>query len=304
MYQVTKLSGENQERNFYKILILHRMRGLGFPDASANALTKVIEEKIHAIEFDLRITADRQIVIHHDPHLIKLFDNNLFICDLSLAELKKIPHKNFNDSFILTFAEFCKQVANCDSLKLICIDVKESGFENEIVNMLKENRLLKKSVIISWLPEVLFRIHQIEKTIPLCFSHISPKGIYKFFTKKIIFKFLQSLVQIFNPDLKRVQFYFNEYNDVAENKPTPGFDHEHFVYPHLTGELLKIISESKGWICVPHELTNLKLILHYQNLGIKVCLFTMNTKKDLSKKIALQADLILTDEAKFFITEL
>lgn len=304
MIQVTKIREENQDINFSKKLISHRLRGLDFPDASENALLKIIDKNIRAIEFDLRITKDNQLVINHDAHLKKLFQSGRFICELTLSELTKIPHKNFNNSFILTFNKFCEIVSKNSSIKLICIDVKESGAENEIVKMLDEFKLKEKCVIISWLPEVLFRIHEIDKIIPLCLSHYPSINKLSYYSKKIMAEFIKPVFEFLFPSLKRFQLYFNKYNETKNNKPTRGYEHEHFVFPHLKGELLKIISASNGWVCVPYQMTNLKLIEHYHREGIKVCLFTLNKNEQLKSEIARRADFILTDNANLFFTEL
>lgn len=304
MIQVTKFGVENQDINYKQKLVLHRLRGFGFPDASKPALQKCIESKIHAIEIDVRFTKDNVAVVNHDSTLRKLFQSKELIAQKTILELKNIPHKKFNHSFILSFEEFCFICASYDSLKILCVDIKESGGEKTILDLLQKNNLLEKTVIISWLPEVLFNVHKIRADIPLCFSHFPSKNLTGYFFKKYFANPLKHASILVNHNAGRHHFHFNRYNEAENNPPTIGFDHEHFVYPFLSGKLLEIIIASRGWVCIPLQMATVKLIERYKDLRIKVCLFTIDRIEQIQRlQIARHSDFILTDEAKLFITE-
>jgi len=71
----------------------------------------------------------------------------------------------------------------------IFVDIKDFGGEKTILKELKDRNLLPHTVIVSWLPEVLFEINRLEPTLPLCFSHnyIGSAVVYqitKFFLKE------------------------------------------------------------------------------------------------------------------------
>lgn len=304
MIQVTKFGVENQDINFKQKLVLHRLRGFGFPDASKPALQKCIESKIHAIEIDVRFTKDNVAVVNHDATLRKLFQSNEFIARKTILELKNIPHKRFNNSYILSFEEFCQTCASYDSLKILCVDIKESGGEKIILNLLEKNNLLEKTVIISWLPEVLFNVYKIRADIPLCFSHFPSTKLTGYFFKKYFANPLKYASILVKRDAGRHRFHFNKYNEAQNNQPKIGFDYEHFVFPFLSGKLLEILIASHGWVCIPFQTATIKLIERYKNSGIKVCLFTINRIEQIKKlEMARKSDFILTDEAKLFFTE-
>ena len=92
------------------------------------------QEYISGIEFDIRITKDKNIIIYHDM-LIKDNDGNIFIVkQKNLSEIKNI------DINIPTLEEFLKKV---NSQKLLLIEIKEESDDFDIF-IIKLFNILKK----------------------------------------------------------------------------------------------------------------------------------------------------------------
>jgi len=107
------------------------------------AFEKALYLDTEIIEFDVRQTKDKKIIVMHDDNLETTTNGKGKINNLSLKKLKKITHKN--GDFILTLSEALRILKNKCACK---IDVKERGMEEKINRMIKRN-CMEKQVIIS-----------------------------------------------------------------------------------------------------------------------------------------------------------
>ena len=74
------------------IIIGHRgARGLA-PENTIASFKKALEYHVDIIEFDLRVTKDSVVIVHHDPKLLDNSGNKFSIADHTFKELKE--HKN------------------------------------------------------------------------------------------------------------------------------------------------------------------------------------------------------------------
>ncbi|HSX31030.1 MAG TPA: glycerophosphodiester phosphodiesterase [Candidatus Saccharimonadales bacterium] len=85
-------------------IIGHRgARGLA-PENTLRSFEKALEHHVDQLEFDLRVTSDNIIVLHHDPALVDAAGNRLTIRTTPYDILKQ--HK----SDLLTFHEFARRI--------------------------------------------------------------------------------------------------------------------------------------------------------------------------------------------------
>lgn len=61
---------------------------------TAASLRRALELGVDGVEFDVRVTRDRRLVLCHDKDLSRVSESSAKIADLSLAELRKIPLDN------------------------------------------------------------------------------------------------------------------------------------------------------------------------------------------------------------------
>ena len=156
---------------------------------------------------------------------------------------------------------------------------------------LKENL-----VVVSWLPEVLFAVHELDKTIPLCFSHypLVPGSFLKNIFLRINFhgNKLDNGHQIF--------YFLNKYNRTDFNKYTienkTGDDFEHLATAPISGELLSMLQSVHGMVCCDMRFAGKKLVELYHKKGIRVALYSAKTESDIKKSfVKIKADLLLSD---------
>lgn len=315
---ISKINFLSEKQNNQKntILISHRLRGFDEHDATRIGLINALTSGIKYIEIDLRITKDKQIVINHDPHLKEHFDSSQFISELTLDKIKKIKYKNSNSTeSILTLQELLdlfNQHKKNDSF--LFLDIKEYGLEEKIISEIINRNLLNNIIIISWLPEVIYKIHSINPDIKLCFSFIPVLNQLKYFLLKFSFdkihfnKFISLLSKLFSIKItsyfEYTNFIFNDYirNELDKYKleDYAGKDYEHIISKWLNKNFASILQKSKGMICVPYKLIDKIFVDKYHKLGIKVIVFSINEEKILNKYFDnVKPDFILTDKKEF-----
>jgi len=284
---------ENQKKT---LIVSHRLRGFDAHDASLQGLQNALAKKVYHFEVDCRITKDGEIVIHHDAKLGNEFSSQHFIADKTLAELKNIHYKNSSES-ILTLDELFQVIEPHKKVKLY-LDIKESGMEEKIVEKAARRNMLANIVIVSWLPEVLFKINSLLNTMQLCFSFYPVcNTIYS------RINFLQAKVSSvfnFNKNL-RLTFLFDKYNDDCRTVGKFGFDFEHFVSLPFAGRLLDILQSINGIVCVNYKLAEASFIESLKRQNLQICLYSLNTEKDLQKYEAkFHPNIVLTDNSSLF----
>lgn len=307
-YIIGKRIFENIIRQEKLRLISHRLKGFGGRVASTQALLRALSLGVRWIEIDTRHTLDSKIIISHDPNIS---ESNLLIHQLSLRQIYDLFPQN---QMLMTLDECLKVLKGNNRFNSkLCIDIKDAGLEEQYVEMIRSNNVLNQVVIASWIPQVLIRIHKLEPSIPLVFSHISCKGSrWLFFLLKVLFKYLKAwkILGFYGKFTKQSQLKKSCYYDVyfgSENNEEPytkfyGKNCEFFLLDFVGGELEKILIASKGAVCLPHFLVDETIMHHYHALGISVWVFNINDEDKIKNYICrVNPDLILCDNADLIV---
>ena len=151
------------------------------PENSLLAFKKAIE-KNYAIEFDITITKDNQVVVFHDEDLVRLCNKKEKVEEVEYGFLKKLKLYN-SDEDIPLFKEVLelvdKKIAliieikkhqNIGVLENIVLDLLENyegeyficSFEKDILFWLKENRTnIKRGLIYEYNSKVFKKYHKV-----------------------------------------------------------------------------------------------------------------------------------------------
>jgi len=131
----------------------HRGASAYEPENTLLSMRRAIELGANALECDLRATKDRKIVLFHDPTIDRTTQASGKLKDFTYEE---IMHLNAGKGEKIPLLE--ELLAFCpESIKLF-IEVKENGFENELVDLVKNK---KNVVLISLKPIVLRKIKKL-----------------------------------------------------------------------------------------------------------------------------------------------
>lgn len=124
-------------------LIAHRgNNNHNYPENSFPAIKSSLEENyIKGVEFDVRLTKDKKIVVLHDFTINRTSNGHGIVKNMTLKELRKYKFGNNNYTYtIMTLDQLLKKI---NSSKIIIIEIKhELGNIQEVVNKLV--KIIKK----------------------------------------------------------------------------------------------------------------------------------------------------------------
>jgi glycerophosphoryl diester phosphodiesterase len=135
------------------------------------AFRRAREDGADTVECDLRLTADRQWVIHHDA-AIDLTGQPLRIADLALADLNKVILAAGSDPVptLPDFLAWCREEA-VDPV----LDVKDPDGTPELVTCIESMKLPRIPVISSFRRSVLQSVRQARSNWPTALIIGNPK---------------------------------------------------------------------------------------------------------------------------------
>jgi len=119
---------------------------------------RAIELGVNAIEFDMRITRDKKLVIIHDETLKKVFGHDIHVNQSSLSELRRLT-----GGAIPTFEEALEFIN--DKVSRVLAEIKEEGYEGEVLKGIRKQGLHDRVIIVSFHEQALSRIRELDGSI-------------------------------------------------------------------------------------------------------------------------------------------
>ncbi len=238
----------------FNSLISHRFRGFYKHENTIEGLNAALDFGVQIVEFDIRVTKCGTPLIYHDEYALDKSGKKHFISDVYAKDLKKIGGTFSHMPTANALFEAAAKHRN-NSCRLL-VDIKDYGFEDEINALIHLHRLQDRSVYVSWVPNVLYKMAELAPHIPLCLSHW-PK----------------------NPNTAiRAKHKVHSANDGVVPRLQERYFHGErsgwFIDGGLRGELRQIIRKSGGSVCLPVDMLDKALIQDYQADGIEVSAFS------------------------------
>jgi len=137
------------ERNQSALIIAHRGGAKSFnkTENTLDIFIDAIENDVKMIEFDVRKTLDNEFIIFHDP---KVDGQKIeFLTYKQLNEITKYPVPKFEEALKI-----------CSSKIMLDIELKEAGYEKEVLDILDRYYTPDHFVITSFHYEVIKRIKE------------------------------------------------------------------------------------------------------------------------------------------------
>lgn len=145
----------------------HRGLKAFYPENTLLSFMKAIEAGVDMIEFDLRLTRDKHVVILHDETVDRTTNGTGKVGDYSLSELKSLDAggwfgKAFEGLKIPTLLELCNLLADYPEL-LLNVEIKPGANAVEVadraVATLKEYGYLPRCVFTSFDANIIAYLH-------------------------------------------------------------------------------------------------------------------------------------------------
>ena len=164
-------------------LVAHRGAGFLAPENTLAAFTTAKEFSCRAVEFDVQLTADGELVLSHDAKLGRVIDGVGFVGELSAADLKLLrvrnPRQPQQDSVPVCFLQ--EAVEACNSLKLAMnmelksIAGREEELAERVAEVLKKTQLTVPLLVSSFSVECLTAFLNRSPGTPCGFLFEDPK---------------------------------------------------------------------------------------------------------------------------------
>ncbi len=165
-----------------KILIIgHKGASSVAPPNSLKAFQKAIDLKADYIEFDVHLSKDNEIVVFHDFDLKTLIGEELLIRDLTVNQLKQFDIGE--DERIPTFSELVNLCNN--KIGLQC-EIKAPGMTRQLYSALKENNLIKSSIISSFMIDELIKLKKLDTQLKVGLLLFEQVKSLRALTRKIV----------------------------------------------------------------------------------------------------------------------
>lgn len=149
------------------ICIAHRGASAYEPENTIRAFKRAIEMGCDGIEMDLRRSKDGKIVVIHDETVDRTTNGKGKVSEMTVDELKKLDS---HGEKIPLLSEVLSEV----NAKLYLLELKEAGYEDKIVNEVKDHNLLDSVVFISFNYDSLSKVKGLGGKIGLIYSSLNP----------------------------------------------------------------------------------------------------------------------------------
>jgi glycerophosphoryl diester phosphodiesterase len=146
------------------IIFGHRGASAIEPENTMKAFIQAFQDGADGIEFDVRLTADNQMVIIHDSLINRTSNGSGLVRKKTFQELLEFDFGKGEKIPLLE--DVLKKYRN---QKWLNIEIKEQGFEKQLLEMLENLKITQKYVISSFEISVLEKIKELNNEIPTAF---------------------------------------------------------------------------------------------------------------------------------------
>lgn len=142
------------------IKVGHRGARAYEPENTLRSFQKAIELGVDAVEFDVRKTKDNHIIVIHDPDIKRTTNSEGLVSNLTLQQIKNASIEK--DEKIPTLEETLDFI---DKKVKMFIELKEAGFEEQVLELIRKKELEKNVVVVSFLEEALRKFRELDSKI-------------------------------------------------------------------------------------------------------------------------------------------
>ena len=144
------------------------------PENTLRGFKKAIELGVNAVELDVRKTKDDKVVVIHDAKVDKTTSGKGSVSKLTLDEIKQLVTEKGEK--VPTLEEALDFL---DRKVKIIIELKITGFEEEVLRQIRERGLENNVVIVSFIEEALGKVREIDETVETGLIYVRHKNPIK-----------------------------------------------------------------------------------------------------------------------------
>lgn len=261
----------------YSNLISHRFRGFSKYENSLEGLNNALDFGVRQIEFDIRLARCGTPMIYHDEAASDGKGKTRHLCHVMAQDYANLgglfAHMPSADQLFAAIAKHSHK--DCRLL----VDIKDAGVEVALYALAKSYGLIDRIIWVSWLPEVLYALNDIETGQSLCLSHWCRRPG----------RFTRAIHHVFSADHGHIKR--------PERTLVVGERSGWFVDGAIRGDLRNLLTH----VCVPANQVWPVLVAQYQSDGIEVSAFPYTSKNTIARESKrLKLDAYFIDNKKLF----
>ncbi len=160
------------------LVIAHRGSSADAPENTLAAFRLAVEQAADAIELDVDLTCDGQVVVMHDATIDRTTDGHGRVTDLTLAEIRRVDAGGwksaaFNGERVPLLEEVFEAVGQ---RVLINVEIKGmsprgNGIEAKVAGLIEKHDLIDRVIISSFNPFILRRAKRISPRLACGLIH-------------------------------------------------------------------------------------------------------------------------------------
>jgi glycerophosphoryl diester phosphodiesterase len=147
-----------RKEDFMFLKIGHRGARAYELENTLESFRKAIDLGVNALELDVRQSKDGKLIISHDDNLKKVFGKDLLVNEATLEELKQMT-----DNRVATLDEALHFIGR--KVERILVELKESGYEKQVLEVIKKEKVEDRVIVVSFHEEALARVRMLDKRI-------------------------------------------------------------------------------------------------------------------------------------------
>ncbi|MFH1126691.1 MAG: glycerophosphodiester phosphodiesterase family protein [archaeon] len=131
------------------------------PENTMRSFKKAISLGVDFIEFDIRMTKDKELAVIHDGTLERTTNGRGYVKDYTLGEIKKLDAGKGEK--ILALQEVITHLKN--EKPVMTIEIKEPETLEQILSIIKTNNVIDKVILVSFWHETVKKAKELEPKI-------------------------------------------------------------------------------------------------------------------------------------------
>ncbi len=247
-------------------LLSHRFCGLADLEYSKESFINTGLWSIKYFELDTRVGMDGVIYVSHDRGF-QVSNRKYKIKDLSAEQMSSLT------SELLLLSDALQLfAAHSSSDQQLCIDIKDYGYERAHLDLIRKYDLEQRVIFISWIPQSIIRLNQLNALTPLILSCWNLKK-------------LNLLGKALSDAISGVCKPFGQYVVLGERRISDSMQGLSMGYQHslicteIPEFLLGMLKSSGGGICIHKSMFCRKTGAYCRENGIQLWLYNESNPK-------------------------